>query len=49
MMKKVDAIIVGLGISGSLLSAEFLKNGKSILVIDEEKKKHIFKNCGRTL
>lgn len=37
-MKKVDAIIVGQGISGSLLSAEFLKNGKSVLVIDEEKK-----------
>lgn len=37
-MKKVDAIIVGQGISGSLLSAEFLKNGKTVLVIDEEKK-----------
>ena len=36
-MKKVDAIIVGQGISGSLLSAEFLKNGKSVLVLDEEK------------
>jgi glycine/D-amino acid oxidase-like deaminating enzyme len=36
-MKKVDAIIVGQGISGSLLSAEFLKNGKTVLVIDEEK------------
>lgn len=36
-MKKVDAIIVGQGISGSLLSAEFLKNGKKVLVIDEEK------------
>jgi hypothetical protein len=36
-MKKVDAIIVGQGISGSLLSAEFVKNGKSVLVIDEEK------------
>jgi len=37
-LKKVDAIIVGQGISGSLLSAELLKNGKSCLVIDEEKK-----------
>jgi hypothetical protein len=37
-LKKVDAIIVGQGISGSLLSAEFLKNGKTCLVIDEEKK-----------
>jgi glycine/D-amino acid oxidase-like deaminating enzyme len=36
-MKKIDAIIVGQGISGSLLSAEFIKNGKSCLVIDEEK------------
>ena len=36
-MKKVDAIIVGQGISGCLLSAEFLKNGKTVLVIDEEK------------
>ena len=36
-MNKVDAIIVGQGISGTLLSAEFLKNGKTVLVIDEEK------------
>jgi glycine/D-amino acid oxidase-like deaminating enzyme len=36
-MKKVDVIIVGQGISGSLLSAEFIKNGKTCLVIDEEK------------
>lgn len=38
MMKKIDAIIVGQGISGSVLSAEFLKNDKKVLVIDEEKK-----------
>jgi glycine/D-amino acid oxidase-like deaminating enzyme len=36
-MKKVDVIIVGQGISGSLLSAELIKNGKTCLVIDEEK------------
>ena len=36
-MKKVDAIIVGQGISGTLLSAELLKNGKTVLVIDDEK------------
>jgi glycine/D-amino acid oxidase-like deaminating enzyme len=37
MIKNVDAIIVGQGISGSLLSAEFIKNNKKVLVIDEEK------------
>lgn len=37
MMKNVDAIIVGQGISGTLMSAEFLKNNKKVLVIDDEK------------
>ena len=33
-MRKVDVIIVGQGIAGSLLSHVFLREGKSILVID---------------
>jgi glycine/D-amino acid oxidase-like deaminating enzyme len=37
MVKNVDAIIVGQGISGTLMSAEFLKNNKKVLVIDDEK------------
>lgn len=35
-MKNIDAIIVGQGISGTILSAEFLKNGKTCVVIDNE-------------
>tara|TARA_R110001592_G_scaffold129358_1_gene341774 strand:- start:4258 stop:5325 length:1068 start_codon:yes stop_codon:yes gene_type:complete len=36
-MKKVDYIIVGQGLAGSVLSFLLLEKGKTILVIDEEK------------
>ncbi len=37
ILKKFDAIIVGQGISGTMLSTEFIKNKKTCLVIDEQK------------
>ena len=35
-MKNIDAIIVGQGISGSVMSAQLIKAGKTCLVIDNE-------------
>ena len=37
-MKQVDVLIVGQGLSGSLLALELVERGKSVLVIDSEDK-----------
>lgn len=36
-MKKVDVLIVGQGICGSILSYQLIKKGKTVIVIDENK------------